>query len=282
MNDLINSTGATACRGVESVVRVNAHNVDNVDFMSAAILDALEDAINVKKVWQGWQHVAGLAFIYYLGDTYEQVYGDVPPLVPIVPDSNGDGNESVPPLDPVVPDSDGDGDESSDGSTGALLLLVGVGVPVAAGLVVLALIASRRRRSTMTSRELQDMLNSDFVLVGTGDPPGSFHEGLYHYMKNGTRYLSTNCEGCLETRRNSFYTDQNLGTIMEDHEYQENILVCADSKDLGRLSSTMDVHKCSSGTCGRCLPYSRCGRTMFLPSSKQTLPMYPVSEHIEV
>eukprot|EP00977_Amphora_coffeiformis_P029541 scaffold41402_cov298-Amphora_coffeaeformis.AAC.1 len=103
-------------------------------------------------------------------------------------------------------------------------------------------------------------------MVGTGDPPGSFHEGLYHYMGDGTRYLSTNCKDCLETRRNSFYTDDNLGTIPEDEEYADAIFGQSYYQDeeeedeiqylghlvRGRSVARPNVHVCNSALCEHC------------------------------
>jgi hypothetical protein len=58
--------------------------------------------------------------------------------------------------------------------------------------------------------------------VGTGDPPRSFHEGMYHYTRHGARYLSTNCIDCAETRRSGFYTSANLETINEEGHYEQS------------------------------------------------------------
>jgi hypothetical protein len=45
-------------------------------------------------------------------------------------------------------------------------------------------------------------------ITGTGDPPRSFHVGIYHYTRGGARYLSTNCIHCQETKQNGFlYVD---------------------------------------------------------------------------
>jgi hypothetical protein len=88
-------------------------------------------------------------------------------------------------------------------------------------------------------------------------------------MRDGTRYLSTNCEGCLETRRNSFFTDDNLGTIVEGKEFEEKVLVTAKYKSLGKQASNVDVHKCTSSTCKRCLSASARG-TKFIPTLGDT------------
>lgn len=137
-------------------------------------------------------------------------------------------------------------------------LIAGVTIPLLVGLIAAALFM-QKKRGTMTEVGYRDMMTSEFVLVGTGDHPSSFHEGLYHYMRDGTRYLSTRCEGCLETRKNSFYTDDNLGTIMEDEEFE-------DVTGLGAKSSTMNVHKCTSAVCNRCSPAPE-NQTCFVAAS---------------
>lgn len=249
-------TEATSCRISKGIIRVVAHDVDNLEYLSAVLRDALEYSINEEQLWKEWVF-PGLSFLLYVGDTVPQVY------------SNADLSES---------------DDDDDVGAG-LFLILGVGIPVVFALIVAGLLVNKKRkRDTMTTRQFHGMMNSDFVLVGTGDPPGSFHEGLYHYMRNGTRYLSTRCEGCLETRKNSFFTDHNLGTILEDSVYEEDILVSADSKNLGGKASTMDVHHCSSTTCRRCTGMKPTSSTLFLksrrPSHVTNIP--PLPEHAEV
>jgi hypothetical protein len=294
VKDKIAEYGATKCQTVKGIIRVNAHDVDNLDYMSAAMLDALEAALNKYELWQDWTlTLPDLAFLCYVGDSYEEVYFyensfnvtrnntvDLNGTV-TVNATNSTWNNTGP-----VGGSRG---IFGDNTAGALVLLLGVGLPVTALLVMFAFLVQKRRRAMMTARDF-GMLTSEFILVGTGDPPGSFHEGLYHYMPEGTRYLSTNCEGCLETRRNSFFTDHNLGPIPEDREYEEDILISPNSKDLGRKACTMDVHRCSSGTCTRCNGFGESKRIIFLPSMKmhqkeeirQNEEIYTIPEHVEV
>jgi hypothetical protein len=271
-----NATGCTVYRG--SIV-VRAHRSDNLEYLTAALWDVLEATLNRYEVWQEWTEVSipDLAFLWYVGDTYEDVYGG-----------------SVNTDDPIIKfnvtnstwnETGGGGSRGvfGDNTAGALVLLLGVGLPVAAALILFAVVVQKKRRATMTAKDF-GLMNSEFVLVGTGDPPGSFHEGLYHYMLDGTRYLSTNCEGCLETRRNSFYTDNNLGSIPEDREYEEDILITADSKDLGGKTATMDVHRCSSATCKRCVHGDSAKRVFFIPSMRMmhSPEIYTIPEHAEV
>lgn len=285
VKDKTKQYGAGACQTVRGSVLINAHASDNLEYMAAVILDSLEASMNKYELWQEWQlELPDLSFLCYLGDTYEDVYFDSSytddPIVNFNV-SNSTGNET----------GGGARGVFGDNTAGALVLLLGVGLPVAAALILFAVVVQKQRRSAMTAKDF-GMMNSEYVLVGTGDPPGSFHEGLYHYMLHGTRYLSTNCEGCLETRRNSFYTDNNLGSIPEDREYEEDILITANSKDLGGKTSTMDVHKCSSATCKRCLYGEQTKRVFFIPSMRvhqqhhsRDAPedrVYTIPEHAEV
>lgn len=283
IKDKTKQYGAGSCRTVRGSVLINAHASDNLEYMAAVILDSLESSMNKYELWLEWQpELPDLSFLCYLGDTYEDVYLDSSytddPIVNFNV-SNSTGNETG---------GGGARGVFGDNTAGALVLLLGVGLPVAAALILFAVVVQKQRRSTMTAKDF-GLMNSEFVLVGTGDPPGSFHEGLYHYMLHGTRYLSTNCEGCLETRRNSFYTDNNLGSIPEDREYEEDILITADSKDLGGKTSTMDVHKCSSATCKRCLYGEQSKRVFFIPSMRMQQHaaaaedrVYTIPEHAEV
>ncbi|CAB9512831.1 expressed unknown protein [Seminavis robusta] len=142
--------------------------------------------------------------------------------------------------------------------TEATRTALAVSMPLIAALLI-GLLLYKKQRRTLTASEYNEMMASDFVMVGTGDPPGSFHEGLYHYTKDGRRYLSTRCENCLETRRNTFYTDRRgLPTIMEHEVYNNESnnsfvgVISPDSKDLGQRHLGIDVHRCTSSTCTRC------------------------------
>jgi hypothetical protein len=135
-----------------------------------------------------------------------------------------------------------------------------VAMPLIAALVI-GLLLYKKKRRTMTASEFNEMMASDYVIVGTGDPPDSFHEGLYHYTKDGRRYLSTRCENCLETRRNTFYTDRTLPTILENETFCDDGgksnsefigVISPDSKDLGNRHLGIDVHRCTSSLCPRC------------------------------
>jgi hypothetical protein len=235
VNDLMNSTGAAECRLSQGTILVMAHTVDNLDYMSAVLLNAMNVALNDDQVWKNWsQDLSQVAFLSYLNGNLDDTHARASPIAGAPAGNGGSGNH--------------------------LAVVLGLGVPIVLLLLLLGFVRSNKKREHMTERNYNAWMNSDYVLGGNGDPPASFHEGLYHYMRDGTRYLSTNCEGCLETRRNSFFTDDNLGTILEDAEFEENILITASPKNLGERASNMDVHTCTSSTCDRCLSSStRCG-----------------------
>lgn len=245
--------GATNCVVIKGIMRILAHNADNVDYLIASLRDHIEAAMEETVELLG-EITPDIAFLTYLGDSEEEAISGVRVFV----DKGGAGPVFVALDDP---EEVGDDDDS-------IGLIIGVTIPLVVGLILAALCMQRRKRETMTFVEYRDMMTSDFVLVGTGDPPGSFHEGLYHYMRDGTRYLSTRCEGCLETRKNSFYTDNNLGTIMEDEEFQDTTSVVV-VKGLGAKSSTIDVHQCTSALCNRC--------TLTTPENETCFVTAPVS-----
>ena len=195
------------------------------------------------------------------------------------------GNDRDPVVPPEIPDgiqSGGPGNSPDDNSRGIAL---GVGIPVALVFLIAGFFVSRHQIATTRQMRLSEAgmygtlssilgtMTETRRIAGTGDPPSSFHEGLYHYMGDGTRYLSTNCSDCLETRRNSFYTDDNLGTIPEDQEYEDAIFGQSYYQDeeeeedetqnsgnrsyLGHLVrghavARPNVHVCNSALCDYC------------------------------
>jgi hypothetical protein len=248
---LARNTGAANCTVVKGMMRILAHKVDNVDYLIASLRDYIEASMVDPTAYNG-EETPNLVFLSYLGDSSEEALND-----------GGDGDVAVWELDFSDVDANANntnnatdyvdggyiiaglnrGEEDNDDSVG---LIAGVTIPLLVGLIAAALFM-QKKRGVVTEAGYNDMMTSDFVLIGTGDHPSSFHEGLYHYMRDGTRYLSTRCEGCLETRKNSFYTDNNLGTIMEDEEFE-------DVTGLGAKNSTINVHKCTSAVCTRCTP----------------------------
>jgi hypothetical protein len=258
---LARTTNATDCTVVKGRMRILAHKVDNVDYLIASLRDYIDASMLNITAYVG-EETPNLIFLSYLGDSSEEALND-----------GGDGDVAVWELDFSDVDANNtnnatqyiDGGYITAGLQGvtedddSVGLIIGVTIPILVGLIAAALFM-QKKRGTMTEDGYRDaMMTSEFVLVGTGDHPSSFHEGLYHYMRDGTRYLSTRCEGCLETRKNSFYTDNNLGTIMEDEEFE-------DVTGLGAKNSTINVHKCTSAVCTRCSPSPE-NQTCFVAAS---------------
>ena len=127
-----------------------------------------------------------------------------------------------------------------------------------AALIALLLLFLRRHRTLITQRQLDvgaaiAAAASEESSHGV-DPPGSFHQGYYHYTKDGVRYLSPYCQTCLETE-GQLALGHGLETIAEDKEWMKGrnfTLVSANSCDLGGRHSTIDVHSCTSAICRQC------------------------------
>ena len=139
-------------------------------------------------------------------------------------------------------------------------LAYALSIPILLVLASLLFLGKKKvKRKLVTKNEFAWAMYDD-VLIGTGDHPNSFHEGMYHYSQYGVRYLSTNCKTCIETKRNGFFTDEDLETISEesvetaDHStYRKKHFVNASSTDLGTKHSSIDVHQCTSARCQICM-----------------------------
>lgn len=261
LEGLVLSTGAIDCRVVRGAMRILAHPVDDVSYAIAGIRHGLKTAMD-DGLGQN-SEIDGLAFTSYLADTEPDLFLE----------ESGDDL-------PVGIDAVGDAmtGETSDRSWG---LFLGLGIPMVM-FVLLAAYLAKRRSSIASSEvghvELDEMKDSMFFLAGTGDHPNSFHEGLYHYTESGQQYLSTQCEDCINTRRDYFYAQDcaqrfakariGMGTIPEDAPYMS----CRSGDESSGVSGSFikgqptesDVlqhlgghghnHKCNSSTCTRCHP----------------------------
>ena len=141
------------------------------------------------------------------------------------------------------------------------ILGTAVGVSLGAAFILLVLLFIRKKkRDTHTKDEKagaanglgmeldemshEDGWDGDDVENGemtNQDESGSFHLGRYHYHSDGRRYYSKNCSVCAE-----------MIAQYGEELYQESIFSRADSKDLSKTHSAVDVHNCSSATCLRC------------------------------
>ena len=253
---------------------VTASVTDNVQLISASILDAVQQVMD-DNVIIGSLNLVSVKKLVFLGDTMEQAKAGSTSSggpIPLPPAGGGGGGNSS--------------SEANKTPNAPVNTALAVGIPVALLSLLALLLLKNKRRNVVTASEALALEGEDYVLVGTGDPPRSFHEGLYHYTRGGARYLSTNCKDCAETRMNGFFTDADLPTITEGRLYDpaspslgssydsqetetsgENAsnttgetgsdlrLVRPNSKNLGFRHSRMDVHHCTSATCKICNGY---------------------------
>ena len=55
-------------------VRVRADEGDNLDFMTAVLLDTMEVKLNGSLIWADWvNQIPIISFVWYAGDTLDQV-----------------------------------------------------------------------------------------------------------------------------------------------------------------------------------------------------------------
>jgi hypothetical protein len=260
---------------VRGEMRILAHPVDRLSSVVAGLRTGLQEALNGRSNIGQKGEITDVVFLSYLGDNEnEALSGHAVGQTGVGASDRGnfgflEGNAT--------------GGDDKQQPLGLIFGLSGVVATVLAA----AFFTSKRRLAGTTAgfRELDHP--SPRCRVGTGDPPGSFHDGLYHYMRHGKRYLSTRCEECLNTKRNSIYTvdvvdsstfaNGTLETIREYETYDANgslddVLLRADSGlGLSKHHMGMNVHKCNSATCKLCSPDSP--QTIFVP-----LPVVPESQ----
>jgi hypothetical protein len=184
-------------------------------------------------------------------------------------------------------------DESPSEKKSPVAFVFVVGVPLFLALILSMYVVRRRSSGKNGMNTIQSWEEYDpnaNVVRGTGDPPDSFHDGLYHYMNHGQQqYLSTRCTLCLETRRNigsGMYAEalkcnteiSTLGDVLPK-QYRNKKLDSHDEEDdddeayqlararsdmkLGQYHMGMDVHICQSATCARCMANQA---PMFVPT----------------
>lgn len=180
--------------------------------------------------------------------------------------------------------------ESPSENKSPALFVFAVGMPLVLVAILSMFLIKRRASRKNEVNAIQSWEEYDpttNVLKGTGDPPDSFHDGLYHYMKHGQQqYLSTRCTLCLETRRNIYsgvyaealkfstsgstfdnilpkqYRKKNFDNNDEEDEAYQLARARSNMK-LGQYHMGMDVHVCQSATCARCMANQA---PMFVPT----------------
>lgn len=253
------------CFILHGLLSLFALSTDNLDNTIVGILKAVETAMDDNSLLSSTK-LPTVSRVVYLGpNETEAISGTF---------LNGKGNAGGNNTNVTIVAIQGGG-----GGTGNRMLTL-IAIPIIGLLAILLLLLRQRRSAALKGLLLEedDYDEDDYVMVGTGDPPGSFHHGNYHYMADGTHYLSTNCVECYRTRRRSsyVYSDRDLPTILEHEVFDDDSLsfgepyrklVTADSKDLGAKHSRADVHQCTSGVCEACLAAQRGGAVTFIPTS---------------
>lgn len=228
-----------------------AHTSDDLSMSIEAIRAGIKDAMdNDSLLDPNNPKLAAITRVVYLGNSEENVlaYG-------VASGGNFKG----------VQGSNPEGDERNE-----IFVPVLATALVGTGIIALVLFMMRRRRKLMTQRQLDvgaAVAAASSDASTESDPVGSFHQGYYHYTKDGVRYLSQFCATCRETER-QLAMGHGLETISEDEQFFEgrSRLIAANSKDLGGYHSTMDVHNCTSATCNQC---ALRGDVSFIPWIKQ-------------
>jgi LPXTG-motif cell wall-anchored protein len=241
---------------VQGALSIEAREVDNLNNTIEAILYDMED--KMRKDTQLGKDIPRVTDVTYLGRSQEEVENpnQVPGVAGIVNNSKQEN-------------------EKDDKNT---FLVAGLCSAALLLLLLLLLLVYRKKKNdekNSSDKFLAIVENpSDFAsLPGTGDPPGSFHHGVYHYMRDGQNYLSTNCFDCHETKNlsNSDYGNV-LPNVYDDPYY--DAVATPKSKRIASDQSGSNVHKCTSSTCQICLPESKTTTMIKVNerSSKRILP----------
>ena len=168
------------------------HATSDVSLAVASIFDSTQKAMDYNEIFIPLdldENAANITNIEWLGETEEEAINGGPIIVSDVP---------------II--SEVNIDEIEQKENKQSLLAYALTIPVLL-LIAFALLVTKKKtkRKIKTREQVRAIRSFDDVLIGTGDPPGSFHEGMYHYTCQGVRYLSTNCADCIETKRNGFY-----------------------------------------------------------------------------
>lgn len=234
------------CYVIQGRLSLLARATDDVTYTFGSMIDAIKDATAPNTLLLG-ADISTVTNVTFLGTTQSDAENWIPPAVILPP-----GQENNP-IGFLPVDSK---------KSGAVISVVTIG---AIALLALLLFFLWKRQRDDNERDLlwaasDDESNIDGFknLIGTGDSPGSFHYGKYHYFipqQHGPEtdnwmdgqpvpgdthqpYLSTNCKDCHDTRLSFLDGSRNL--------------VLANSKELGAGHSGVNVHKCSSSTCKVC------------------------------
>ena len=207
--------------------------------------------------------------------------------------------------DPPVGSIEEVSNESPSQNKSPVAFVFAVGIPLFLALIISMFLIRRRSIGKHGMNAIQSWEEYDptaNILKGTGDPPDSFHDGVYHYMNRGRQqYLSTRCTLCLETRRNigsQMYAEalkcntsmSSIAKILPKQYRTEGVDRNEDECDndeayrlararsdmkLGQHHMGIDVHACQSATCVRCMANLE---PMFVPTG---IVRYPTNKHLQ-
>jgi hypothetical protein len=255
------------CFVIQGTMQILAQPTPTVGVATDALHQELKSVLTVAS--QKDPVVTDMTILSYLGNSANDA-------VIFLTDVANKNNPNVGPIEAVTNESPSEG-KSSVGFVFAVV------IPLMLLLLGSIFLVKRRTRIMNGVNAFQSWEDYDpttNVLKGTGDPPDSFHDGLYHYMHHGQqKYLSTRCALCLETKRNissAMYTaalkcntsTSTLGNILpkqyptskdEDDDFDEEYQITRAKSDmrLGQYHMGMDVHVCQSATCVRCANMER-------------------------
>ena len=222
------------------------HVTSDVSLAVASIYDSTQKAMDYSEIFfdiGNDENLANVTNLKWLGETEEDVANGGPIVVVV-----GGPNEII------VEGNEQEEDERS-------ILAYALSIPILLALASLLFLSRKgKKRKAVTKGEFVWPMFDD-VLIGTGDHPDSFHQGMYHYSQYGVRYLSTNCQHCIETKKNGFFTADDLDTISENSvetdtdrsSHRKRFFVPPSANKLGAKHSSIDVHQCSSARCPLCV-----------------------------
>lgn len=240
------------CVVMHGMMTILHHETSDVSLAVASIYDSTQKAMDYSEVFFDLEN-EGIFNITWLGETENDAKNGGPNGndIIVVSGSVVRGQDIDVPVAIITEVSE---QEDNEGS----LLAFALAVPILI-LLASALLLTKRKRKVRTREELFSARSAGTNLIGTGDPPNSFHEGMYHYTNDGTRYLSTNCAVCIETKKMGFFTEGDLDTIAE-HSVEEDdrsahrnkFFVSPSTNALATKHSSINVHNCTSANCPIC------------------------------
>jgi hypothetical protein len=274
VSESINTTKSLNCFVMKGTMQILSQSVSTATLATYALQNELQNAISIAS--KEASMIEGINLLSYLGNTAEDAVDFLASLV----------KKNDPTAGSIVEETS----ESPSENKSPVVFVFAVGMPLFLAVILSMFLIRRNSLRKNDLNALQSWEEYDptaNVLKGTGDPPDSFHDGLYHYMKHGQQqYLSTRCTLCLETRRNinsgmyaealKFSTSAStLGNMLpkqyrrkgfdnddeEDEAYQ--LARARSNMKLGQYHMGMDVHICQSATCARCMANQA---PMFVPT----------------